>query len=125
MGALRDLVDLVRWGRAQPRPSFGDALASGVRATEDLRAYQDALTSGVVGAHNGVPATALVEAVRPMPAGGTGPGRTELVLLVEVPGQAPVRVGHTEPLPRPVQVGERLRVWALRFEPRRFTIDWG
>ncbi len=54
MSALRDLVGLVRWSRAQPRPSLGDALATAARATEDARAYQDALAGGVVGPHNGV-----------------------------------------------------------------------
>lgn len=120
MGALRDLMQLVRWSRKQPRPSIGDAMASSVQATEDLRAYQDALISGVVGPHNGVPTTALVEQVRqvPSPSGR----RVELVLRIDGPGQP--RVTHTEEPPRPVEIGERLPVWMLRFEPQRFTIDW-
>ncbi len=122
MGALRDLVRLVRWSRAQSRPSVADALSAGVQATDDLRAYQDALVSGVVGAHNGVPTTALVEAVAALPATGDGPRRAELVLRIDAPGQP--RVTHTEALPRPVRVGDRLPVWVVRFEPRRFTIDW-
>ncbi len=120
MGALRDLMQLVRWSRKQPRPSIGDAMASSVQATEDLRAYQDALISGVVGPHNGVPTTALVEQVRqvPSPSGR----RVELVLRIDGPGQP--RVTHTEEPPRPVEIGEHLPVWMLRFEPQRFTIDW-
>lgn len=122
MAALRDLVRLVRWSRAQSRPSVADALNAGVRATDDVRAYQDALISGVVGAHNGVATTALVESVAPLPATGDGPRRAELVLRIDAPGEP--RVTHTEALPRPVHVGERLPVWVVRFEPRRFAIDW-
>lgn|GEM_PF-2476356 len=122
MAAWRDLVRLARWSRAQPRPSTGEALSAGVRATEDLRSYQDALISGVVGAHNGVPTTALVESVRQLPVTGDGPARSELVLLIDAPGRP--RVSHTEAVPRPVRAGERLPVWVVRFEPQRFTIDW-
>jgi hypothetical protein len=122
MGALRDLVRLVRWSRAQSRPSVADALSAGVQATDDVRAYQDALVSGVVGAHNGVPTTALVEAVTARPATGDGPRRAELVLRIDAPGEP--RVTHPEEPPSPVHVGARLPVWVVRFEPRRFAIDW-
>ena len=120
MGALRDLMRLVRWSRDQPRPSFADAMATSVQATEDVRAYQDALISGVVGPHNGVPTTALVEEVRQLPS--PSGRRVELVLRIDGPGQP--RVTHTEEPPRPVRVGELLPVWMLRFEPQRFSIDW-
>nr|WP_154727757.1 hypothetical protein [Cellulomonas hominis] len=66
--------------------------------------------------------TALVESVAPLPATGDGPRRAELVLRIDAPGEP--RVTHTEALPRPVRVGERLPVWVVRFEPRRFAIDW-
>lgn len=124
MGAVRDLVDLLRWSRAQPRPSLGDALASGAQATRDLRDHQDALARGVVDAQNGVPTTALVEALRPLPPVAGGPARTELVLLLDVPGGAPVRVTRAEALPRAVTVGERLPARVLRFEPQRFALEW-
>jgi hypothetical protein len=124
MGALRDLVGLVRWSRAQPRPSLGDALATAARATEDARAYQGALVSGVVGPESGVAGTALVESAQVLPVTGDGPARTAFVLMLDVPGHAPVRVSHTEVAPRVVSAGERLVVWAVTFDPRRFTIDW-
>jgi len=124
MGAVRDLVDLLRWSRAQPRPSLGDALASGAQATRDLRDYQDALARGVVDAQNGVPTTALVESLRALPAVAEGPARTEVVLLLDVPGGAPVRVVRAEVLPRAVAVGERLPVRVLRFDPQRFAVEW-
>ena len=120
MGALRDLMRLVRWSHDQPRPSLADALTTSVQATQDVRAYQDALISGVVGPHNGVPTTALVEEVRQLPS--PSGHRVELVLRIDDPGQP--RVTHTEEPPRAVQVGELLPVWTLRFEPQRFTIDW-
>lgn len=124
MGALRDLVGLVRWSRAQPRPSLGDALATAARATEDVRAYQDALGGGVVGPHNGVAGTAVVESAQALPVTGDGPERTAFVLLLDVPGRPPMRVSHTEAAPREVSVGEQLAVWSVAFDPRRFTIDW-
>lgn len=122
MGVLRDLVRLVRWSRAQSRPSVAHALSTGVQATDDVRAYQDALVSGVVGAHNGVPATAVVESVAALPTTGVGPRRSELVLRIDAPGEP--RVTHAEALPRQVHVGDRLPVWVVRFDPRRFAIDW-
>lgn len=125
MGALRDLVDLVRWSRAQPWPSVAEALGSAAGATRDLQAYQDATARGVVDVHNGVPATAVVAEVRPLPPGPDATPRAELVLVVHVPGQAPVRTARVERAPRPVAVGDHLPVLALRLDPTRFTIDWG
>ena len=124
MGTWRDLVDLVRWSRAQPRPSLRDALGSGAQATRDLTAYQDALARGVVDAHNGVSTTAVAEAVRPLPPVGDAPCRTELVLLVDVPGGVPVRVAAVEVVPRPVRAGDRLAVRVVRLDPQRLSIDW-